>query len=287
MYSLLRRSTASAFMIFGTWSSFGNANEIPFRIVDGGLSPPGVETLLTLEARPGATVRFLLTRPEKPVASVILFAGGQGRLRLSRTGRIRRDKSNFLVRSRYRFRSEGFAVATVDAPSDRQRSNGMLFGFRGSAAHARDIGAIVHFLRNSFGRPVWLIGTSRGSTSVANAGIRSPGSGQSAADGLVLTSTVTVDNGKGLNVLEMDIASIRTPVIIAHHRKDECHVTPFGNVRLLRRALKNASKVVVFGYSRGHTKRSPCHGRSYHGFLGIEARVVGDIAGSIKALLPQ
>ncbi|MCH7957758.1 MAG: hypothetical protein IIB63_09415, partial [Proteobacteria bacterium] len=43
------------------------------------------EQLVTLETRAGVTQKFILITPEKPVAAVILFAGGKGNLNLSGT----------------------------------------------------------------------------------------------------------------------------------------------------------------------------------------------------------
>jgi len=51
-----------------------------------------------------------------PVASVILFTGGQGVLQLTR--------GNFLVRNRRRFAEHGFLVAVVDVPSDHKTGYG-------------------------------------------------------------------------------------------------------------------------------------------------------------------
>lgn len=247
-------------------------------------TPPGAggERLQILETRPGVTTRFLLARPYVPMASVILFAGGHGRLGIDKSGRLNWGRGNFLVRSRRLFLDEGFAVATVDAPSDRQGSNGLLFGFRGSPEHAQDIAAIVRYMRDRFRRPVWLIGTSRGSASAANGGRRLSDSGPAAPDGVVLTSTVTVANSKGLNVLDMELAAIQGPVVIAHHRKDGCHVTPFGGTGPLQSALGGASSVALLAYDGGRTEGDACQARSFHGFLGIEKRVVEDIAKRIR-----
>lgn len=92
--------------------------------------------LREIAARPGVTQRFILVKPAgDPVASVILFAGGHGRLALSDAG-ITELAGNFLVRNRARFAAEGFLVAVLDAPSDHP---GGLGAFRASEDHARDV----------------------------------------------------------------------------------------------------------------------------------------------------
>jgi len=65
--------------------------------------------LVKLETRPGVTQKFVLIKPENPVASVILFSGGTGKLVLrSVFGKptIKND-TNFLVRTRKDFAKHG------------------------------------------------------------------------------------------------------------------------------------------------------------------------------------
>ncbi len=150
------------------------------------------EQLVTLETRAGVTQKFILITPEKPVAAVILFAGGHGKLDLSNaSGRpVPRRGGNFLVRSRADFAGHGFAVAVVDAPSDRKERVGMLGGFRNSAKHVTDIDAVTAHLKKAVRVPVWLIGTSRGTESAAYVAIHA----KEKVAGLVLTSSMTEDN---------------------------------------------------------------------------------------------
>ncbi|MEK6716445.1 MAG: alpha/beta hydrolase, partial [candidate division NC10 bacterium] len=78
------------------------------------------EELQTIATRPGVTQPFLLVKPDRPpVASVILFAGGNGQLALSAWATGGGKRGNFLVRSRALFAERGFLAAVVDAPSDR------------------------------------------------------------------------------------------------------------------------------------------------------------------------
>ena len=253
-----------------------------YRIIRESPVGTGDERLLILGTRPGVTIRFLLASSDAPKTSIVLFAGGSGRLGLDDSGRLRGGKNNFLVSNRHRFARAGLAVATVDAPSDRQDAKGLLFGFRGSTAHARDTAALIRFLRDRFGKPVWLVGTSRGSTSVANGGIRLSDAGPGAPDGLVITAAVTVDNDKGPNLLGMRLEAIPVPVVIAHHRKDACRITPFRNVASLFTALGNVPSVTILAYRDGQSKGGACGAKSFHGFRGIKGRVVRDIARRIK-----
>jgi hypothetical protein len=110
--------------------------------------------LRTIPSRPGVTQSFLLVRPAaRPLASVVLFAGGDGALHLG-SGRLALG-GNFLVRNRARFAEHGLLVAVVDSPADRP--NG-LDGFRTTAAHAEDVRAVIAALwrrRCGWSAPAW------------------------------------------------------------------------------------------------------------------------------------
>jgi pimeloyl-ACP methyl ester carboxylesterase len=125
----------------------------------------------TLTPRPGVTLPMLVLRADKPVASVVLFAGGDGKLGGFRADGTPALGGNFLVRTRSVFLSQGLTVAVIDVPSDRQESRGLI-GFRQSAAHMQDISAVMRYLQQPASVPVWLVGTSLGTISAAAAAIR-------------------------------------------------------------------------------------------------------------------
>jgi len=230
----------------------------------------------------GETTRLLVEQPTgAPGGVALLFAGGAGVLRTTEDGTIRKLKGNFLVRSAGLFRDHGWITAIVDAPSDRQRN---LFGFRGTADHAADIGAAIDTLRRRFKAPVWLVGTSRGTMSAANGAVRLQGA--AGPDGIALTSSVLVDNAKGDLVLMYDLDEIRVPVVIAHHRRDGCKVTPPEEVAALERALANAKAVKTLWFDGGVDRGNPCQARGHHGFAGIEDAVVAALARAMKELSP-
>jgi predicted alpha/beta-hydrolase family hydrolase len=236
------------------------------------------EELKVIPTRPGVTQSFLLIRPhDKPVAGVILFAGAHGRLALSPQG-IGWGKGNFLVRNRERFASEGFLVAVVDTPSDRPRG---LWDFRTSAAHAEDIQGVIAELKKIVDVPVWLVGTSMGTVSAANAAARLKEGGP---DGLVLTSSVTKESRQvSETVSSVRLKDIRIPTLLVHHKRDDCIVTPYESAVALIRSLTQSPKKDLLTFDGGDPPRSePCEAMSYHGFLGLDAEVVAAIASWIK-----
>lgn len=241
-------------------------------------------SLVSINTPRGAKQAFILIKPEKPVAAVMLFAGGHGALGLHGASTMRWGKGNFLVRSRSLFAGRNLMVAVVDAPSDQQ--GGMNAIFRMSGAHAADIGAIAAYLKKEAPVPVWLVGTSMGTFSAAGGAIAAKG-----IDGFVLTSTITraqphwkIARSHPDGVASMALQKVTVPALIVSHAKDACNVTPAADAPKLRSRLANAKPVEVVILSGGDPPRSdPCEAMSQHGFLGIEDKAVGAIAAFIKS----
>jgi len=240
--------------------------------------------LVALDTRAGVQQKFLLLRPEKPVAAVVLFAGGNGVIDLGGPADHpelgRKGKNNFLVRSRERFAAQGFTTAVVDAPSDRHGERGMLGGFRASVEHCEDVASVFRHLKTLAPVPVWFVGTSRGTESAANCAIRL----KDTVSGLVLTSTMTRANGNGTHVPAMDLAAIRVPVLVLAHQDDGCQYTPASDATdLVQKFSYSPRKEVMILYGGDRPRAKPCQAMTPHGFLGVEDRAVGEIARFIKS----
>ena len=232
--------------------------------------------LKELTPRPGVTQSFILVRPKgAPVASVILFTGGTGRLALSPSG-IGSGKTNFVVRNREGFAEHGLLVAVVDTPSDHSADLG---AFRASEEHAQDVKAVIAFLRQTASVPVWLIGTSRGTVSAGNAAARLTDGGP---DGLVLTSSLVGGHAESMRDVALD--AIRVPTLVVHHKNDQCPASPYAGAQAMLTRLRNVPKHEFLAFDGGDTPRSePCEALSYHGYLGLDAEVVKAIADWIKS----
>ena len=138
-----------------------------------------------IASRAGVSSRVLHVTAREPKTAALLFTGGDGGLLIADDGRIERGAGNFLVRSRERFAQAGVTVAVLGVPSDR-RSPPFLSGWRQSADHAADVRALIAWLRGRTNGPVWLVGTSRGTQSVAAVALRL-GAPPQGPDGVVLT----------------------------------------------------------------------------------------------------
>ena len=235
--------------------------------------------LISLDTRQGVQQKFILIKPEKPVASVILFAGGHGMLGLEGQSDISWGRNNFLVRTRDLFVGKDFIVAVVDAPSDHQEKPGMFFGFRDSNEHVIDIDHVIQYLKKQADFPVWLVGTSRGTESAATIAIDS----KQNPHGLILTSSMSVENDNGTALTEMALDKITSPTLIVAHEADGCRVTPPEGAQEIKEMLTKAKKVEVKMFSGGDETGRPCKAKSYHGFLDIEEKVINYIANFIKS----
>lgn len=240
----------------------------------GAASAQVSEQVVDLPTRPGVTQRLLVIAPPQPRAAVVLFAGGHGGLQIQPDGTPRWGAGNFLVRARQRFAAQGLLVAVIDAPSDRQMPP-FLGGFRQTREHAADVQAVIAWLRARVQRPVWLVGTSRGTQSAG--WLATELNGPDGPDGIVLTATILSDD-RGRPVPAMPLDRIRVPVLVVHHEQDGCRHCAYADVPALMQQLAHVPKRELIAFRGGDNVGDPCEARAYHGFNGLEAGVVTRIA---------
>ncbi len=245
----------------------------------------GAEPKLAAVQTRGLKQSFILIKPDKPTAAVILFAGGHGALGLKSATEMNWGTGNFLVRSRDLFAKRNLMVAVIDAPPDH--ADRMTAEFRMSAQHAADIGAVAAYLKTQAPVPVWLVGTSMGTFSAARGAMAGKSGG--GIDGLVLSSTITrakpqwkIAQSHANGVASMALSQVTVPTLILSHKKDGCDITPAGDAPKLQRALSKATAVEVVLLEGGLPPQSdPCEAKSEHGFLGIEEKAVDAVAAFI------
>jgi dienelactone hydrolase len=231
--------------------------------------------VIDIPTRPGVTQRMVVIEPEKPKAAVVLFAGGHGGLQIDSNGDFRWGEKNFLVRTRQLFSSNGLMVIVVDAPSDRQMPP-YLNRFRQTPEHVADIKAVIAWIRQQANIPVWLVGTSRGTQSVAFIATQLP-LADGGPDGIVLTSTILTDP-KGRPVPAMPLEKIQIPTFVVHHIHDGCDLCSYGDLSILMKRLTNTPRKKLLSIDGGTSKGDPCEAMAYHGFNGKEEEVVTKIA---------
>jgi pimeloyl-ACP methyl ester carboxylesterase len=226
--------------------------------------------VIDIPTRPGITQRMIVLSPPEPKAAVVLFAGGHGGLQISPNGLMQWGAGNFLVRSRQQFAEQGLTVVVLDTPSDKQ-SPPFLQGQRQRPEHVADVKAVIAWLRQTAPVPVWLVGTSRGTQSVAF--VATELTGPDGPDGIVLTSTIVKDD-KGRPVTAMPLGKIGVPVLVVHHEQDGCAACSFADIPALMSKLANTPRSQLIAVKGGESKGDPCEAFSYHGFNGLEREVV-------------
>jgi len=255
-----------------------------------------------------AFVRYLLIDPSNadltrdgfapidPIAVLMLFIGGDGRLNLTLTQQ-NTGSTNFLARTRYQLAAEGYIVALIDAASDFldhnhneiRDANGFLHG-SGLSGHRlpnrlfgdkylQDLSAVMNDLRGRYPNlPLLAVGTSRGtiSAAVAAANVSPP------PDGIVLTSSLTGPSDLG-DLQSVDLEVINVPALIVTNQDDACLITKPEDSQALKMRFTASPRVRVRNFDGGSTPLSdPCESLSGHGFFGIEQKVIEAVTKWIK-----
>jgi hypothetical protein len=252
--------------------------------------------VVSVEAHDRSTLRYAFVPPSGGQAAepsgpvtLLLLAGGAGHLDLDAQGCARKLKGNSLVRSIPVFTEAGFGTALVDAPSDFHGEDG-LGGFRTDARHAQDIGQVIAGLRTRTRGTVWVVGTSRGAISAANAAARL--AGPAAPDGLVLTSALMAGQAGAKkawvaqSVFDLPLEDITVPVLVVGHAADTCVRSPPNLMdRIVARTRGPRQQLVTV--TGGPARPAPvgldaCEGRSPHGFVEQEAEVAAGIARFVR-----
>jgi hypothetical protein len=185
----------------------------------------------------------LLNKPGSARAAVILIPGGDGVLNVQQDGSFTNLGGNQLVRTRKAYLAHGIATLTID---------------RGV-----DVAAAVNYMR-AISRSVVVVGTSRGS-------LRVPGALAARPNGIVLTAGF-LDNVRS----SVGSPAALPPTLIVHHRQDGCRHTPPGAVEPFK--AWGGARVRVAWMDGGANVGDPCQARAYHGFNGLDGKVIATVA---------
>lgn len=238
---------------------------VPMRADD--MAGPG---LINVETR-GVTLPIMAVWNKDAVATLVLYSGGGGGY-----GAIGGDgwpaSANFLIRSAKLFAGHRFNVVMVGRASDVNNLDGRT---RIGDRHDQDNQAVLAFIRTKSAAPVWLVGTSMGTISVAAAAIRDGGRNIA---GIVLTSSITAYRIPGA-VPAQDLEKIRVPVLVVHHERDACRSCTPWEAKAIAGKLKNApvKKTVLVSGGTGESGNY-CEPMHFHGYIGMEKTVVDLIA---------
>jgi pimeloyl-ACP methyl ester carboxylesterase len=245
------------------------------------ISPLGIAVGQTASSSPivsdvpvvGGTERVLFLGSQGARALLVLLPGSDGIIGLDSGGGVHQLGGNFLVRTIGQWVAQGFDVVLPDAPNGTS-----LFGQRHLPAYADAISRAIDFGRSHANLPVWLIGTSQGSTAAVN-GAAHLGSKVS---GVVLASSVTRPGRAGETLFDAEPGA--DLLVLSSNRYDTRAVSPLGDAPNVVSALtRSPRKELAMVTSSQIAKRSdPCEGMSPHGYLGIEGTVVQRISDWIR-----
>lgn len=255
--------------------------------------------LITLKTPRQATLRYALDQAAAPLledepgrgpVALVLLVGSHGVLNLDALACPRYLTSSWLVRALPYFHELGFITALVDAPSDHVSEDG-LAGFRIAPEHAQDIGQVVADLRSRLPNvAVWIVGTSRGAISAANAAARL--TGEATPDGLVLTSALMSGQMGGTkawvtqSVFDVPLEGILMSMLVVGHAADTCIRSPaalMNHIVMRTNGLREQVVTMTGGPgSVGPVGTVACEGKSPHGFADQEAELAVGIAKFVR-----
>ncbi len=212
----------------------------------------------------GEPTRTLLVSVPEPRATVLLYIGGDGRLRLTEDGRT--SHGHTFVRSLHLWSAHHINAVLVDTPFDL--GNAMRGHKRGTQEHLSRVAEVIsHYSKNS-STPVWIFGHSMGTSTVA-AFLSSEKPEISRLRGYIVAGT-----HKG----ETIPTSTKIPVMAIHHKKEACEATPIeASEAIVNTRSSDTPKALVLldgGLNEGHR----CQARAYHGFYGIENELINTAA---------
>lgn len=232
---------------------------------------PALARIDTIETRAGVAVSFLAEAPASAAALVLLFEGAQGKLQPGSKG-FAHKAYPLLLR-------HGVGAALMDAPTTHDGFKaGLGSAFRESTAHMADIDAVIRALKQRYGLPVWLLGTSNGTRSAAAYAIRRSG----AIAGVVLVSSST-DPPFGEPIAKLPgIGAVTVPLLAVAHVADRCVGSPPAGAVEIVKAAKGSPAAAAMLFAGGlDTGPAPCGDETHHSFYGVEEEAIAAIVGFI------
>ncbi len=208
----------------------------------------------------GSPTRVLVASHQAATATVLLFIGGGGLVRISDDGRT--DHIHTFVRSFGMWRAYGVQAVLVDSPFDL--GNALKGHKRSSKEHLDRVSEVIRHIHSKSGLPLWIFGHSMGTSTVA-AFLSSERPEVSLLKGYIVAGT-----HKGESIP----SSIKLPALGIHHRREACPSTPISaSESIIRSRTPDTSRAMVL-LDGGNDQGDRCQSLAYHGFHGIEQELV-------------
>jgi hypothetical protein len=233
-------------------------------------APASAEPTVTeLPLTDGGIQRVLHASPANPRAALIMLPGGNGMVEFGPDGGLRRMGGSFLLRMLPLWRAKGFATAVLTPP------NGMsLLGYRHTPVYTTAIGKAVDFVAGRANVPVWLVGTSQGTTAAVGGAARLGGK----IAGIVVMSSVTGRSSAGETLFDSEPGRVAVPVLIIANSSDTCPASNPKDAPKITEALTQAPLKQVVYLESSVTQGQPCEAEAPHSYFGIEQAAVERVA---------
>lgn len=213
------------------------------------------QLIQTAKYASGEVVPYILTEVnlQRPKYAVILMPGGNGNVSpYMQDGKIFFQLAgNFLIRSRDLFADSETIVVSTDSTGSAER-----------------VKAILDDLKTRYQNlDVYIIGTSKGTYSTMQLGLRMDGQVQ----GFVHTASMS-------SIGSYDTTKLMSRHLLVHHVQDGCSLTGYSGAK----ANHDKYGTTLISVDGGDSYGDPCLAQAYHGFKNIEKNVVSQIKVWIK-----
>jgi dienelactone hydrolase len=211
----------------------------------------------------GMPTRVLISHTQAAKATVLLYIGGGGLLRIPEDGRI--NHIHTFVRSFRFWRDYEVQAVLIDSPIDL--GNARLGHRRGSKDHLDRVSEVIRYFHSKSSRPIWIFGHSMGTVTAVQFANQSEKSG--AVAGIIIAGT---------HIGETLGANFSKPVMAIHHKKEACAATPISASESIIKGRSKETKSELAMIDGGEDVGLACMGLSYHGFNKVEDQMVSAAA---------
>jgi pimeloyl-ACP methyl ester carboxylesterase len=224
------------------------------------IGPGHANEVVDIPSVHGISTRTLIAPAQAPKATVLLFIGGGGLVKIMDSGRT--DHGHTFVRSFGLWRDFGVQAVLIDSPLDL--GNAMRGHKRASKEHLDRVSEVIRHFHAKSGQPLWIFGHSMGTSTVA--AFLSSGRPEIAH----LRGYVVAGTHRGESIP----ASIKLPALAIHHRREGCPSTPIAaSEAIIQSRSPDTPKAMVL-LDGGQDVGDRCQALAHHGFNGIEQELV-------------
>jgi predicted esterase len=226
---------------------------------------------ITIEIKETSNLPIHVYESRESVANIIAIIGGKGLK--NKNGKSR----NFLVQQKKVFIDGLMNFYLLPNYTKKEKAS---YETRVSDERMKRVLALVKKIKERNGKPVFIVGFSRGSVDAGQFAKKYPDQ----ISGIVLASGIYTNNSRKAEFYSMQMIigdTVETPTLLVHHSDDSCIATPFEYAEDFYKNLNAPSKMFL-SYSKGLSSGGECGPLNHHGFEGIGENVASNITSWIR-----